>query len=154
MNKAITTEKDLDIVTRFGMVSRACAQEILLEKGLVGFPDLKKFFLIKAFFKQYANFTLLQSAVESDISFILYGVEKQDVAKFFAQDLLDDIISEFEIKNDQLAIFLVANIKVIDNKQKIFVNNKAPILLNKENNAACQYIINDKNYEIRREISL
>lgn len=142
------------IETRFGKVASAYAQNIFFEKGITGFSEFKNFFLINSVFKNFPNFALLQAVDDSALSFILYPLGKEEIDNFFAQDLLNDICSELKLNRNKLAIFLVVNIKIIANEQKIFVNNKAPILLNSEEFSATQYIISNKNYEIRRELLL
>lgn len=153
MNKPIKKNNVMFIETRFGNVLMSEAKSIFFKKGLIGFSNNQDFFLISNLFKKYNKFNLLQSANDSSLSFILYPV-KEEMNNFFEEDVFKNICSNIEFKEDKTEIYLVVNIIVTEDYQKIYVNNQAPILFDTDKLRAVQYIINNNKYEIRREILL
>lgn len=130
----------------FGEIDIEEDKIITMEKGMIGFPELKKFALIfnKERGAKRLSIMWLQSMDDGDIAFpvIIPTLIKPD----YHPTVSDEIISPLGELTEENTYMLVT-VKVPRNMEDIACNLKAPIVINTDNNKAVQLIVED-DYDI------
>lgn len=126
----------------FGEIDIAEDKLIVLEKGMIGFPNLKHFALIFDEEKgmDRSNIMWLQSMDEPEIAFPVMapGRVKEDYHPTVSDETLASI-GGITAENG----FLLVTVTVPKKVEDFSVNLKAPIIVNVENNKGVQIIVED-----------
>jgi len=113
-------------------------------KGIIGFDDLHEYAMIQV---EEGPFHVLH-ALDAQLSFILLPASL--AADNYGFHIGQNVIDLLEIaKPDQVMTFVIVN--VVDNQ--LYVNLKAPIIINTINHKAAQHIIDDASYPLRHPLS-
>lgn len=130
----------------FGEIDIEENKIITMEKGMIGFPELKKFALIfnKERGAKHLSIMWLQSMDDGDIAFpvIVPTLIKPD----YHPTVSDEIVSPLGELTEENTYMLVT-VKVPRNIEDIACNLKAPIVINMDNNKAVQLIVED-DYDV------
>lgn len=131
----------------FGTIEIADDKIITLDKGMIGFPNLKHFSLIFDEESEKDKFTImwLQSMDDGDIAFpvIMPTTVKPDYAPSVNDEILCPL-GELTAENT----YILTTVTVPSNIEKITSNFQAPIIINTDNNKGAQIIV-EGDYEIR-----
>ncbi len=130
--------------TRFGEIEVEGEKIITFRDGMVGFPRLKKYFLVES--SQMPLIYWLQSAEDAQIAFPL--IEPW----FFRRDFKPKMNEAEKISNDlsesdTTKILVVLTIP--EDMARMTVNLKAPIIFNVNKSLAAQLVLQEKHYEVR-----
>ncbi|WP_028559279.1 flagellar assembly protein FliW [Paenibacillus pinihumi] len=124
-------------------------QEAILrfELGLPGFENLRSFALIQM--EEESDIRILQSLEERHISFLvgspfLFHPE-------YEFDLPEPVQEELELKGEE-GLEILAILNVPGDLSKATINLLAPLILNKNNGKAKQYILRSNEYSPRHPI--
>lgn len=117
---------------------------IVFEEGLYGFGGMKKFVLILNPVEE-VPFHYLQSIEDVRLSFIV--TSPYLFVTDYDFDISDEVVEKMGIKSpESMDIFSIAVIP--ENVDETTINLKAPIIINKSNKSAKQYILNENfNYK-------
>lgn len=134
----------------FGAVDIADDKIITLDKGMIGFPDLKKFALIYDEEKKDKAFRIMwfQSMDDGDIAFPVADptIFKED----YAPTVNDEIIAPLgEIHEDNT--YLLVTVTVPKKIEDFSINLKAPIVVNLDSNKGAQVITED-DYPVKYKV--
>lgn len=134
----------------FGAVDIADEKVITLEKGMIGFPDLKKFALIYDEEKKDKAFRIMwfQSMDDGDIAFPVADptIFKED----YAPTVNDEIIAPLgDIHEDNT--YLLVTVTVPKDIKDFSINLKAPIVVNLDSNKGAQVITED-DYPVKYKV--
>ena len=126
----------------FGTIDIADDKIITMEKGMIGFPDLKKFALIFDEEKKDGGFKImwLQSMDDGDIAFPV--TDPSYIDETYAPSVNDELIAHLgnmDVENT----FILVTVTVPRNVKDFSVNLKAPIVINTETNKGAQVITED-----------
>ena len=131
--------------SRFGRMEVNDERIITFERGLLGFPDLRRYALIQTGEDNY--FFWLQSVDEPGLAFVV-----TDPTIFFKDyDLLlkDETRQEIELADASFAqIFVICN-KVGD---WLTGNLQGPLVVNAQNRRGQQVVLNDKKWTTRQPL--
>ena len=131
--------------SRFGRMEVNDERIITFERGLLGFPDLRRYALIQTGEDNY--FFWLQSVDEPGLAFVV-----TDPTIFFKDyDLLlkDETRQEIELTDDAFAqVFVICN-KVGD---WLTGNLQGPLVVNARNRRGQQIVLNDKKWTTRQPL--
>ena len=134
----------------FGTIDIADEKVIKLEKGMIGFPELKHFGLIYDEEKGLENSKILwlQSLDDGDFAFpvMMPHLVKDD----YKPTVNDEILSPLGDLNDENT-FILVTVTVPKNPKFFTVNLKAPIVINTDNMKGTQVIVED-DYPIKYKV--
>ena len=132
----------------FGTITIEEEKIITFPDGIIGFPFMKQFALIRDEENEDAAIMWLQSLEEPQ--FAMPVVEPHLVVKGY-NPLIDDkhLLPVGDLKEEQT--YSLVTITVPANIEKMTANLKAPVIINMENNRAVQLIVEDE-YEVKHPI--
>ena len=124
----------------FGEIDIDDSKIINMEKGMIGFPDLKKFALIYNEEREKTVIKWLQSMDDGDIAFPVMEPQlvKADYRPSISEDVLEPLGSLDEEKT-----FVLVTVTVPKEIEKMTCNLQAPIVINTSTNKAAQMIVED-----------
>lgn len=134
----------------FGDIDIADDKVITLEKGMIGFPDLRNFALIfdeeKGLDK--SKIMWLQSIDDGDIAFpvMVPNLVKEDYNPVVNSEILSPL-GELGDENT----FILVTVTVPNNPKDFTVNLKAPIVINTDNNKGIQ-VIAEEDYPVKYKV--
>lgn len=134
----------------FGEIDIAKDKIITLDKGMIGFPDLKKFALIFDDEKGADKTTIMwfQSMDDGDIAFPVMAPEiiKKDY-KLTVSDEIFKSIGEME----QEDTYILVTVSVPKKVEDFSVNLKAPIIINTKLHKGVQVIV-ENDYPVKYKV--
>ena len=140
----------MEISTKyFDRVSVSEKDVIRFENGMFGFENLKEYILI-SFEPGSDNLMCLQSTQDSELAFIL--MNPFNLKKDYEPVLADSDIRDLGITEATRGVFYYAVCVVKDDVSEITVNLKCPIVINPDNQAAKQLILDDERYSFRHSL--
>lgn len=133
----------------FGEINVADENVMFFEKGIIGFPDLQKFTIIKDREKPNSIIMWLQSLDEG--SFAMPVLIPNQIIEDYAPSVEDGILQTLgEVNPNEL--MLLVTITVPSDLKKMTVNLKAPIIINHKNLYACQAVAENEEYLVKYPI--
>ena len=134
----------------FGDIDIADDKVITLEKGMIGFPDLRNFALIfdeeKGLDK--SKIMWLQSIDDGDIAFpvMMPNLVKEDYNPVVNSEILSPL-GELGDENT----FILVTVTVPNNPKDFTVNLKAPFVINTDNNKGIQ-VIAEEDFPVKYKV--
>lgn len=126
----------------FGTIDIEEEKIITLEKGMIGFPDFKKFTLIfdeeKGLDK--SQIMWLQSMDDGETAFPVMNPCK--IKDDYSPTINDELLSPLGDLNEE-NIFILVTVTVPKKVEDFTVNLKAPIIINTDNMKGAQIIVED-----------
>lgn len=133
----------------FGKVDIDEKKRLHFENGLIGFPNLKNFFLIRDEEKASSIISWLQSVEETAMA--LPVMDPLKVIESYNPMIEDELLKPLgELTEDNL--MALVTVTVPREIEKISINLQAPILINADTKQACQLILEDGDYPVRYPI--
>ncbi|MCI9539627.1 MAG: flagellar assembly protein FliW [Lachnospiraceae bacterium] len=130
----------------FGEIEIDESKKLIFEQGIIGYPDLKEFFLLYDIEKESKTaISWLQSANEE--CFALPVIDPLLVNEKYNPVVEDEVLAALGNIDDEFAVF--TTIRVPSDITQMTVNLKAPIIINVTTQKGCQLIVEDKAYAIR-----
>jgi flagellar assembly factor FliW len=151
INKKMPSNAVKTISTRLGVVEYKSQDLFVFNSGLYGFENCKEFVLT---FLPYEgtpeNYRFLQSVEQPELAMIVMNIVVKDTveAGLIAGSDLKTHLSVYDLKLEDIAVFLVVAIRSEDGKQRVSVNTKAPILLAPGKQLGWQVILDNSNYKV------
>lgn len=134
----------------FGTIEIADDKLITMEKGMIGFPDLKHFALIfdEERGLEDSNIMWLQSMDEPAVAFpvMMPAKVKPDYDPRVSEEMIAPL-GELTPENT----FLLVTVTVPKEIEQMAINLKAPIIINTDNEKAVQLIVED-DYPVKYKI--
>ena len=126
----------------FGDINIADDKIIVLEKGMIGFPNLTHFALIFDEEKgiDRSNIMWLQSMIEPEIAFPVMSPAK--VKEDYRPTVSDEVLNSLGILTPENT-FVLVTVTVPKKIEDFSVNLKAPVIINIETNKGVQIIVED-----------
>ena len=116
---------------------------IVFEEGLPGFPDERKFVLIRLTDDQ--SFCVLQSVMTSGLAFIVTSPFLTYPEYEFKLD--DEIVASLGLTEEHVSVFSIVTAK--DAFEKSTINLQAPLIIDPKKGIGKQIILNQTNYQTR-----
>lgn len=130
---------------RFGTLEVSEDQFFDFPMGILGFTNLKSFFIIER--EETQPFKWLQSVDDPSTAFVI-GDPLLFIPSYQAEVKRADIVAIDPITNEK-DLVLSTIMTITSNPQNISANLLAPIIINLANRRGMQYILNDKRYPVR-----
>ena len=122
---------------------------ILLEKGLVGMPDLNRFVLMD--FSNDSALHWLQSVDHADIGFIVS--EPNIFHEEYVITIDIETKKELQIEDeDEMVVMVIVAVK--DHGKKVTANLLGPVIVNAAKHIGCQLILDSNSYQYTTETPL
>lgn len=133
----------------FGEVEIDENKMITFENGIIGFPELKEFFIIRDEEKGIDAISWLQS--KDEVGMAIPVMNPLAIMEDYNPVIEDELLKPLgEIKEDN--IMALVTVRVPANIEEISVNLKAPMVINADTRKACQLILDDEKYQVRYPI--
>ena len=131
----------------FGEIDIEEEKIITFEKGIIGFPDMKKFTLLHDEDEGVnAGIRYLQSLDEP--AFAMPVMDPLVVVPDYNPEVEDELLKPLgEIKDDSL--FVLVTVSVPKEIKKMTVNLQAPLIFNADERKAVQIIVEGSEYKIK-----
>ena len=130
----------------FGEVDIADDKIITLDKGIVGFPDLKRFTLIYDTEKDDKTAIMWFQSLDEP-QFAMPVAVPGDIIPEYNPTVNDELLEPLgELNEDNL--YVLVTVKVPKNIEDMTINLKAPIIINTDTLRGGQLIVED-DYEVR-----
>jgi Uncharacterized protein conserved in bacteria len=138
----------MELVTKYhGTFSYRQEDIIIFSNGLMGLEELKKFILVEI--EENPLFKILHSIEDSEVGLVV--VSPFDIKEDYEIDINDDILQTLSIEKAE-DVTLYNTVTLNSDIDKITVNLKAPIVINKERNIGEQVIIDKEEYKIKHPL--
>lgn len=135
----------------FGTIDIADEKIVTMEKGMIGFPELKHFALIFDEEKEKKDRLIMwfQSMDDGDIAFPV--MEPSQALEEYAPEFSEEMLSVLgEMKDED--VFLLVTVTVPREVEKLTCNLQAPIIINMSNNKGAQVIV-ENDYPIKYSLA-
>jgi len=129
----------------FGEIEVDDQKKITFSQGIIGFPDLKDFLLIHDS-ESKGGIRWMQSVQEP--AFAMPVIDPLAVMPDYNPSIEDELLKPLGDIKEENTLVLVT-ITVPHELEKMTVNLKAPIVINGENRAASQLIVDDDQYVVK-----
>ena len=126
------------------------AVAITLPQGLIGFADLKAFGLMDLPDEHLAQFKLLQSTSDPNMSFLVVPLDRETGP--IAADDLRDAGQSIGMDLEHMAVLAVVTARVKEGAFSPTANLRAPILIDTRNGTGCQFVLKNEKYNIRHDL--
>ena len=125
----------------FGEIEIQDDKIITLDKGIVGFPDLKRFTIIYDTEKE-GKATIMWFQSLDEPQFALPVIAPGEIVSDYNPTVNDELLAPLgELTEDNL--YVLVTIKVPKNIEDMTINLKAPIIINTDNLKGGQIIVED-----------
>ncbi len=133
--------------TRFGTLEIEEEKIITMVRGILGFPDFKKYVVVPH--KEDSPFFWLQSVENPDLAFVVISP-----GRFFSDyvfDISDAVASELEIQDVSAVEVMV--IVTFNPDKEVTANLLGPVVVNTSNGRGCQVVLDPNVYPVRYPLS-
>ena len=141
------------ILSRFGEIHADVTKSIYFPKGILGFPENLHFVLLNFPHadESLQQFKILQCLNDHSISFpVIPAGFKND---FIDAADMEECISSVEVKKENFAmLFITSSQKQGEGLFRLFMNTKAPIVIDTSIQMAVQYVFTNNKYSIRQPL--
>ncbi|MDX2073092.1 MAG: flagellar assembly protein FliW [Alphaproteobacteria bacterium] len=156
-SSSVTTTSSADasavmsIKTRFGEVTVDTTKAVLFPRGLLGMPDKQRYAVTSFPTAKMAQFKLLQSLDDHNLSFITLPLEVEN--SIIAAHDVRAAAADMQINPEQLAILLIVSVHRSPDQVKLSVNARAPIFIDAERRIGVQHVFQNDSYKVQHMFS-
>ncbi len=126
----------------FGEIDIEDEKIIVLDQGIIGFPDLKKFTLIYDEEKEDSERSIMWFQSMDEPQFAMPVIQPSVIVEDYNPTVNDELLSPLGDLNP-LNTYVLVTIKVPSDPKEMTVNLKAPIIINSTTKKAGQLIVED-----------
>lgn len=120
---------------------------ITFNRGLLGFEELKKYFLVDL--EGIEPFKLLHSLENEDVGMIV--ISPYDFFQDYEIELTEETVENLDIKSPE-EVKIINTVTLNSDPKKITTNLQGPIIINISNNLGEQIIIDNSKYKIKEPL--
>ncbi|HEX7005743.1 MAG TPA: flagellar assembly protein FliW [Alphaproteobacteria bacterium] len=135
------------VPTMFGPMTFANDSLLSLPNGLIGMPGKKTFGLGDMPEPSYGNFKLMQCIEQPELAFLVLPIEFLP-DRIHAADIAE-ALETLSVPPEQAALLLIVTARKTDGKVTLTANLRAPVVVNRKDRIARQYVMPNSAYEIR-----
>ena len=138
--------------TRFGSIKIDEDKVLTFEKGILGFPEDRRYALLPHSDK--SPFFWLQSLDSPELAFVV--INPALIVKNYNFEIPDEMERELEVKDPaQAEVLVLVTFQNGDGGKPVSLtaNLLGPLIINIENRQACQAVLDPKKYPVRFEFS-
>jgi flagellar assembly factor FliW len=133
----------------FGEVDLPEEKIVTFDRGIIGFPDMKKYTILYDCEKEETNISWIQSLDEPAFAMPIVKpwIVKEDYNPVVEDELLQGL---GELTDENLVILLTMNVP--SDLKQMSVNLKAPLIINSDTRKGAQIIVENQDYEIKYRV--
>lgn len=135
------------VPTMFGPMTFARDGILTLPAGLIGMPGKKTFGLGDMPDPSYGNFKLMQCIEQPDLAFLVLPIEFLP-DRIGAADITE-ALNALSVPPEQAALLLIVTARKNNGQVTLTANLRAPVVVNRKERVARQYVMPNSTYEIR-----
>jgi len=120
---------------------------MIFNKGLLGFSELKKYFLVDL--EEFKPFKVLHSLENDEVGMIV--ISPHDFFKDYEIKLSEETIKNLNIKSSK-EVMIVNTVTLNSDPKKITTNLQGPIIINISNNLGEQLIVDNSKYKVKEPL--
>lgn len=120
---------------------------VIFNKGLLGFEELKKFFLVNL--EEFRPFKLLHSLENEDVGMIV--ISPFDFFHDYEINLDESTIRNLKLNSPEEAL-IITTVTLNSDAKKITTNLQGPIIINISSNLGEQIIIDNLKYKVKEPL--
>ena len=143
--------KSNEIETRFGKITVNRDNPIAFQKGLLGMPEKTSFALMDFPVEKFAQFILLQSLEDDNLSFIALPIDVEN--QIIDRKDIEDGCADLGFSEKDVALLLVVSVHRDVDQVRLSANARAPIFMDAKSRKAEQYVLRNNKYVVRHMIS-
>ncbi|MGB8274242.1 MAG: flagellar assembly protein FliW [Alphaproteobacteria bacterium] len=140
--------EELVIETRFGAITFKSDDMLDFPNGLIGLPAYHRFGLAPIPDPRMAQFHLLQSLEEKDLSFLVLPIAPGETT--IARADADDACAASAVPAGDARFFLIVTLRKGDDGLIVSVNLRAPLIVDAKAHIARQCVLSNPDYPIRK----
>ena len=137
----------ITVPTMFGPMTFPRDGLLTLPAGLIGMPGKKTFGLGDMPDASYGNFKLLQCIEQPELAFLVLPIEFLP-DRIGAADIAE-ALTALSVPAEQAALLLIVTARKNDGQVTLTANLRAPVVVNRKERVARQYVMPNSAYEIR-----
>lgn len=135
------------IKTRFGDITVDTSKVVLFARGLLGMPEKHHFVVTNFPNPKMAQFMLLQSLDDTNLSFITLPVDLKN--NIIAQSDLANACRDLQFSESGVAILLIVNVHRSLDQVRLSVNARAPLIIDADRKIGTQYVFSQDSYNVQ-----
>lgn len=135
------------VPTMFGPMAFLNDAMLTLPNGLIGMPGKKLFGLGDLPDPSYGNFKLLQCIDQPELAFLVLPIEF--LPDRIGADDIAEALDTLSVPPEQAALLLIVTARKHEGKVTLTANLRAPVVVNRKDRVARQYVMPNSTYEIR-----
>ncbi len=139
------------IATRFGKIAIKRDNPIHFSKGLLGMPDKTSYCLLEFPVEKFAQFKLLQSLDDNELSFITLPLDTDN--PIIERKDIESACRDLNFNVEDTVILLVVSVHREMSGVRLSANARAPLFMEANSRKAEQYVLHNNKYEVRHMIS-
>ena len=133
---------------RFGTIEVEPADLVVLSSGLIGFPDLRQFVLIRH--SETGPYRWLQSVDDGNFAFLV--VDPAEIVQNYGPQMPHWVASTLNLGRDTARLVYTVVTIPRGRPQEMTVNLAGPIVVNAETGQSVQIVLDDEAYPIRQRV--
>lgn len=133
----------------FGTIDIEEERVIVFVNGIIGFPELQRFILVRDAENETSNISWMQSVDEP--GFAMPVIDPLILMEDYDPLVEDEMLKTLGTLNVGEMLVLVT-LTIPSDITKMTANLKAPIIVNTGNNKASQLIVDDEKYEVKHPV--
>lgn len=137
----------LAIKTRFGEINVDTNKAVTFPRGLLGMPDKLRYALATFPSAKMAQFKLLQSLDDHNLSFITLPLDLEN--SIININDIRTVAADLNIKESAVALLLIVSVHRSPDQVKLSVNARAPIFIDAERKIGVQYVFQNDSYKVQ-----
>ena len=140
-------EKSASFKTRFGEVAYDEAKVLSFPNGILGMPNQGKFFVSPFPSDKMDKFQVLQSLVDTEVSFALVPLA---VLNNLIEDAdLDEVRQVLEMSKEDMLVMLIVSIQKTPSGARLSVNVRAPLFIDTASKTGYQIVLANSKYPVQ-----
>ena len=140
--------------SRFGVLDIDDKKIITLKRGLLGFPDARRFALFPHGSK--SPFYWMQSVEDENLAFVV--IHPSVFCADYSFDVPDKVVEDLEIKDPgEIDLFVIVTIhksSSVKEKTRVSANLLGPVVINSSNMTGMQIVLDPGKYPVQFDIPL
>ncbi len=141
---------EFTVATRFGAINGHWDDAFEMPQGPLGFAKHRRFALLQIPNPKLAQFRLMQSLEDAELSFIVMPCPLEDGP--ILPDDLRDAANMAGMTPDDLGLYVIVTVRTLGETVELTGNLRAPVLLDHRRHVARQVVLGNAAYAIRAPI--
>ncbi|AZL16193.1 flagellar assembly protein FliW [Rickettsiales endosymbiont of Stachyamoeba lipophora] len=156
-NMLTNNEQVVEVDTRFGKLKINLDKQINFPEGILGFENFTQFCLAEYPNTAFSQFKILQSIQNYDLSFLILPLaDYNNFDRLYDLNDLNEAGKKYNINIKNIVLISMVSINRANENStaQVFINMRAPILIDIEHYKGYQHVLLNKKYQIKHQIEL